>query len=91
MTGPAALARECRSKTSGAVSPAAPDPAVLALDAEFPGWHAWRSRTGRWWATRTGRGAQCERGGDGTPMTVYGGDEDGLRAVLAGYQKNAGA
>ena len=87
MTGPAALARECRSKTSGAVSPAVPGHALLAIEAEFPGWHVWRSR---WWATRTGPDAHWV---DGTrrPMTVDADNEDALRAVLAGYREDAGA
>ena len=30
------------------------DEQVAELEAEFPGWHVWRSNAGRWWATRTG-------------------------------------
>ena len=30
------------------------DERVARLEAEFPGWHIWRSNAGRWWATRTG-------------------------------------
>lgn len=27
------------------------------IDARHPGWHAWRSNNGRWWATST----QCQQ------------------------------
>ena len=30
------------------------DEHVAQWEAEFPGWHIWRSNAGRWWATRTG-------------------------------------
>ena len=51
------------------------------LEADFPGWHVWRSSAGRWWATRTGAGAQWERGSL-VPMTVDADDEDSMRAAL---------
>lgn len=28
---------------------------LAAIRADFPGWHAWRSSAGRYWATRTQR------------------------------------
>jgi hypothetical protein len=30
------------------------DERIAQLEAEFPGWHIWRSNASRWWATRTG-------------------------------------
>ena len=33
------------------------DERIAQLEAEFPGWHIWRSNADRWWATRTGAGA----------------------------------
>ncbi len=30
------------------------DERIAQLEAEFPGWHIWRSNADRWWATRTG-------------------------------------
>jgi hypothetical protein len=53
---------------------------LRAVEAEFPGWHAWRSNAGRWWATRTGPDEQRERP---VPRTVDADDEAGLRALLA--------
>ncbi len=52
------------------------------IERDFPGWNVWRSRGGRWWATRTGRDARWGRE-DQRPMTIDAGDADGLRAVLA--------
>ncbi len=37
---------------SGATAPSAEDRARLVH--EFPSWHIWNSRAGRWWATRRG-------------------------------------
>lgn len=39
------------------------------LEAEFPGWHIWRSDAGRWWATRTGVVPRREPLGAGRVMT----------------------
>ena len=33
---------------------AAPDGPLAAIGRQFPGWHAWTSSAGRFWATRTG-------------------------------------
>jgi hypothetical protein len=52
-----------------------------SLEADFPGWHVWRSSAGRWWATRTGADAAWERGSE-VPMTVDADDEDRMREVL---------
>lgn len=54
----------------------------LALEDDFPGWRAWRSSAGRWWASRTGPGARYGAD-DPRPMTVDGDDEAGLREALA--------
>ena len=75
--------------STAAPGQATPAPeALAAVEADFPGWHAWGSNTGRWWATRTGQGARwdaCEQ----VPMTVDAGDEAGLRAELAGLAETA--
>jgi hypothetical protein len=55
------------------------------LAAEFPGWHIWRSNTGRWWATRTGSVLRREDLGSDRVMTLDADDEDTLREQLA-YQ-----
>lgn len=54
---------------------------AAAVDADFPGWHAWGSNTGRWWATRTEGTAAWKAAG--LPMTVDADNEAGLRAELA--------
>lgn len=57
-------------------------PRAKAVEADFPGWHVWRS-AGCWWATRTGAGARWD--GSGVPMTVDAGSEGELRGALARY------
>ena len=56
---------------------------VSAAEAEFPGWHIWRSNAGRWWATRTGSVLRREDLGTGRVMTVDADDETALREQLA--------
>lgn len=56
---------------------------VSQLETEFPGWHIWRSSTGRWWATRTGSVLRREDLGTGRFMTVDADDENDLRDQLA--------
>ena len=51
-----------------------------------PGWHAWRSDAGRWWATRTGRRARYE---NGVPMTIDADSETELRELCDGYREEA--
>jgi hypothetical protein len=55
---------------------------ISQLEAEFPGWHIWRSNAGRWWATRTGSVLRREDLGTGRVMTVDGDDEKDLRVQL---------
>ena len=52
------------------------------LEAEFPGWHVWRSNAGRWWATRTGAVLRREELGTGRVMTVDADDAGALRNQL---------
>ena len=52
------------------------------IEAEFPGWHIWRSSAGRWWATRTGTVLRREDLGTGRVMTMDGDDEGALRDQL---------
>jgi len=59
------------------------DERIAQLEAEFPGWHIWRSNAGRWWATRTGLVRRRENLGTGRVMTVDADDERGLREQLA--------
>ena len=58
------------------------DERIAQLEAEFPGWHIWRSNAGRWWATRTGSVRRREELGTGRVMTLDADDERGLRGQL---------
>jgi len=58
------------------------DERIAQLEAEFPGWHIWRSSAGRWWATRTGFVLRRENLGTGRVMTLDADDEPDLRAQL---------
>jgi hypothetical protein len=58
------------------------DERIALLEAEFPGWHIWRSNAGRWWATRTGSVLRRDDLGTGRVMTLDADDEPGLRAQL---------
>jgi hypothetical protein len=58
------------------------DERVAELEAEFPGWHIWRSSAGRWWATRTGFVLRQENLGTGRVMTLDADDEPDLRGEL---------
>ncbi len=53
------------------------DERIAQLEAEFPGWHIWRSNAGRWWATRTGSVLRREDLGTGRVMTLDADDERG--------------
>ena len=59
------------------------DERVAQFEAEFPGWHIWRSSAGRWWATRTGTVPRREDLGTGRVMTADADDETELRDQLA--------
>jgi hypothetical protein len=58
------------------------DERIAQLEAEFPGWHIWRSSAGRWWATRTGFVLRRENLGTGRVMTLDADDEPDLRRQL---------
>ena len=58
------------------------DEQTAQLEADFPGWHIWRSNAGRWWATRTGSVLRGEDVGTGRVMTLDADDERGLRDQL---------
>jgi hypothetical protein len=58
------------------------DERISLLEAEFPGWHIWRSNAGRWWATRTGSVLRRDDLGTGRVMTVDADDEAELREQL---------
>jgi hypothetical protein len=58
------------------------DEQLAELEAEFPGWHVWRSNVGRWWATRSGRVLRREELGAGRVMTLDADDVSGLRNLL---------
>ena len=58
------------------------DEQLAELEAEFPGWHVWRSNAGRWWATRTGSVLRREDLGTGRVMTVDADDASSLRSQL---------
>lgn len=59
------------------------DERIAELEAEFSGWHIWRSNAGRWWATRTGPVVHRENLGTRRVMTVDADDETSLREQLA--------
>ena len=59
------------------------DERVTELEAEFPGWHIWRSSAGRWWATRTGFVLRRDSLGTGRVMTLDADDDASLRNQLA--------
>ena len=66
------------------------DERIAQIEADFPGWHIWRSNAGRWWATRTGFVFRREDLGTGRVMTVDADDEVSLRqqlAVQAGFDR----
>jgi hypothetical protein len=58
------------------------DEQLAELEAEFSGWHVWRSNVGRWWATRTGSVLRREDLGSGRVMTVDADDAGSLRNQL---------
>jgi hypothetical protein len=58
------------------------DERIAQLEAEFPGWHIWRSNVGRWWATRTGPVLRREDLGATRVMTVDADDVIALRGQL---------
>jgi hypothetical protein len=58
------------------------DERIAQLEAEFPGWHIWRSNADRWWATRTGAVLRRQDLGTGRVMTVDADDPSALRDQL---------
>ena len=60
------------------------DEQTAKLQAQFPGWHIWRSNAGRWWATRTGAVLGRADLATGRVMTVDADDEGTLREQLHG-------
>jgi hypothetical protein len=52
------------------------------LAKEFPSWHIWNSRTGRWWATRRGNLRFSREHDPGWSMTVDGDTSEELRGSL---------
>jgi hypothetical protein len=74
---------EVRRPTPGRNTMAGWDERIAQLEAEFPGWHIWRSSAGRWWATRTGTVPRREDLGTGRVMTADADDESALRDQLA--------
>jgi hypothetical protein len=54
---------------------------LATIRQEFPGWHAWRSSAGRYWATRRGNPSPADHGPDWY-MTIDADDEAGLRDAL---------
>ena len=56
---------------------------------EFPTWHIWNSRTGRWWATRCGDLRLSYEHDPGWSMTVDGDTPEDLRGSLRAQQQMA--
>jgi hypothetical protein len=69
-----------RKNAAGAGENSSP---LAAIRRQFPGWYAWKSSAGRYWATRTG---SLRRRPKGAPaewaMTVDADDTTELRVVL---------
>ena len=67
---------------------------LAAIRREFPGWHAWRSSAGRYWATRlTHRRKPPELPLDESvtwAMTVDGDTAELLREALIGQEARSG-
>jgi hypothetical protein len=66
---------------------------LAAISIDYPGWHAWRSTAGRWWASRV---SDREKPPDlpldesvAWAMTVSGDDETQLRAALEAQESGA--
>jgi hypothetical protein len=62
---------------------------LAAISQEFPGWHAWRSSAGRYWATRRGNLSLADHCHDWY-MTVDADDEAGLRDALRRQERLTG-
>jgi hypothetical protein len=66
---------------------------LAALRREFPGWHPWRSSTGRYWASRiAAREKPPELTFDASvtwAMTVDGDDPEQLRDAIAAQEASA--
>jgi hypothetical protein len=62
-----------------------------AAAAEFPGWRAWPSSAGRWWATRATRRKRPAGAPAEWAMTVDADTLDQLREVIAHQDQLAGS
>lgn len=66
---------------------------LTAIRARFPGWHAWKSSAGRFWATRTGRREKPDDlpfdAAAAWAMTVDGDTAAKLREALAEQEEHA--
>jgi hypothetical protein len=56
---------------------------LAAIRHDFPGWHAWRSSAGRFWATRMERRRRPDDAPVQWALTVDGDTPDDLRRALA--------
>ena len=69
--------------TDGSTQPV--EAAEASIEAEFPGWHVWRTTdAGTWWASRRGAGWNTE------PRTLAADTADELRTRLHGAPGTAG-
>jgi hypothetical protein len=57
---------------------------LAAIGRDFPGWHAWRSSAGRFWATRMAHRRRPDDAPVHWALTVDGDTPDDLRRALAG-------
>lgn len=73
------------SASEGASARSAEDRARLAR--EFPTWHIWNSRAGRWWATRRGNERLSPDHDPAWSMTVDADNPDDLRVSLHTQQQ----
>lgn len=60
---------------------------LAGISEQFPGWHAWQSDAGRFWAARTGTLPRHPPGG--FAMTVDGDTPDQLRQAIAEQEERA--
>jgi hypothetical protein len=71
--------------TTGATGQTAQDRARLVN--EFPSWHIWNSRAGRWWATRRGNKWLSRDHDPSWSMTVDADTPEELRISLCAQQE----
>jgi hypothetical protein len=62
---------------------------LAAIRRDFPGWHAFRSNAGRWWATRVTHRKPPPHAGAAWAMTVDGDTAAQLREAIKAQESGA--